>query len=166
MALEIIILILGIIIGAYLGYKFAKSMLSTNIQKQVDAQIALERKDAIKRSRAVLGGQLIEQLAPYFPDFPYSPSEARFVGKPVDLLVFKGMDEKCIDEVVFVEVKTGKSALSATEKSLKDAIENKRVSWCEYRIENKEVEILSCNACGNVLEKETAVCPHCGVRLQ
>jgi predicted Holliday junction resolvase-like endonuclease len=86
------------------------------------------------KSRAVLGGQFSEQLAPYLPNFKYLPTEARFIGKPIDFLVFKGMDEKKIDEVVFVEVKSGKSKLTEQEKNLKETIEKKKVSWEEYRI--------------------------------
>ena len=44
------------------------------------------------------------------------------------------MDEKNINEVVFVEVKSGKAKTSPVEKSLKETIENKRVRWEEYRI--------------------------------
>ena len=35
--------------------------------------------------------------------------------------------------VVFVEVKTGQSRLNTVEKSLKDAVEQGKVSWAEYR---------------------------------
>ncbi|MEX2017137.1 MAG: Holliday junction resolvase-like protein [Candidatus Pacearchaeota archaeon] len=93
------------------------------------------RKDAVERSRAVLGGQFSEQIAPFLPGFPYLPTECRFMGKPVDLIVFKGLDEKKIDEVVFVEVKTGKSKTSLVEKSLKEAVEKKKVRWEEYRVD-------------------------------
>ncbi|NQV09341.1 hypothetical protein HQ529_05820 [Candidatus Woesearchaeota archaeon] len=92
------------------------------------------RADAVKRSRAVLGGQFSEQLAPYLPDFNYSPTEARFIGKPIDFIIFKGMDEKDIKEVVFVEVKSGKSGLSTHERKLRDVIKDKKVVWEEYRI--------------------------------
>ena len=86
------------------------------------------------KSRAVLGGQFSEQLAPYLPNFNYLPTECRFIGKPIDFLVFKGMDEKNITEVIFVEAKSWKSKLSSQEKSLKEAIENKKVRWEEYRV--------------------------------
>ena len=99
-----------------------------------EGELPGHRKDAIERSRAVLGGQFSEQLAPFLPDFKYLPTECRFMGKPVDLLVFKGMDEKKIEEVVFVEVKSGKSKTSPVEKSLKEAVEKKKVRWEEYRI--------------------------------
>ena len=42
---------------------------------------------AISRSRSVLGGKFAEQLAPFLPDFPADPTEARFLGSPVDLVV-------------------------------------------------------------------------------
>ena len=124
--LTIILLIFALVLGYFIGKIFRDKYWETQIEK--------ERKDAIAKSRAVLGGLFSEQLAPYLPDFPYSPSEVRFLGKPIDFLVFKGADEKKIDEVVFVEVKSGKSKINNHEKNLKDAIEKKKVRWEEYRI--------------------------------
>ncbi len=92
-------------------------------------------RDRIKRSRAVLGGQFSEQLAPFLPDFPYNPNECRFIGKPIDFLVFKGMDEGRIDEVVLVEVKSGKAKnLSKIERLLRDAVKDGRVGWQQYDV--------------------------------
>jgi len=78
-----------------------------------------------------------EQLAPFLPDFNYNPTECRFIGKPFDFLVFKGMDSQQIEEIVFVEVKSGNSKLSPVERNLKDAVKKKKVSWKEYRIPRK-----------------------------
>ena len=88
----------------------------------------------MQRSRSVLSGMFAEQLAPYLPNFPFSPTEAKFIGAPIDFLVFKGMDEQRIEEVIFVEVKSGAARLNHNEHSLKDAIDNKRVRWHEYRV--------------------------------
>jgi len=99
-----------------------------------EAELPTYRKDAIMKSRAVLGGQFSEQLAPFLPDFQYLPNECRFIGKPIDLIVFKGMDEKDINEIVFVEVKSGKAKLSPHEKKLKEVIDKKKIRWEEYRI--------------------------------
>jgi len=126
----LIVFLIGLIIAYNLGSKFA-----TNKRNQYwQEQLPIHRKDAINRSRAVLGGHFSEQLAPYLPDYPFSPTESKFLGKPIDLIVFKGSDNKEIKEVVFVEIKSGKSKLNAQEKSLKETIEKKRVSWVEYRI--------------------------------
>jgi predicted Holliday junction resolvase-like endonuclease len=75
-----------------------------------------------------------EQRALYLSNFPFSPTEAEFIGAPIDSLVFRGMDAHHIEEVIFVEVKSSSARLNHNENSLKEAIENKRVRWYEYRV--------------------------------
>jgi predicted Holliday junction resolvase-like endonuclease len=90
-------------------------------------------KTRLKQSRAVLGGLVSEQIAPLLPGFPFDPGDCRFVGKPVDFIVFKGMNEKAITEVVFLEVKSGSArALSGQEKRLREVIQSGRVSWVQF----------------------------------
>ena len=129
--------IVGVAVGiALIALAF---LLGRALQRRKDREEARQARKVFEtRSRATLKGQLSEQLAPYLPGFPYSPSEARFIGKPVDFLIFEGMDQKDIRNVVFVEVKSGKSRLSPQERKLRDAIENKRVSWHEYRVPSPE----------------------------
>jgi predicted Holliday junction resolvase-like endonuclease len=92
-------------------------------------------KARLKQSRAVLGGLVSEQMAPLLPGFPFDPGDCRFVGKPVDFIVFKGMNEKNISEVIFLEVKSGASRnLNEQEKKLRDAIQARRVTWAEFDI--------------------------------
>jgi len=125
-----IVFLVGLILAYFFGYKFG----AFRRNKYWEAELPSHRKDAILKSRAVLGGHFSEQLAPYLPNFEYLPTECRFVGKPIDFIVFKGMDEKNISEIVFVEVKSGKAKLSSQERKLRDAIKNKKVKWVEYRI--------------------------------
>jgi predicted Holliday junction resolvase-like endonuclease len=73
------------------------------------------KREAVKRSRSVLSGIFAEQFAPYLPDFPFSPTEAKFIGAPIDFLVFKGIDAQHIDEVIFVEVKSGSARMNSNE---------------------------------------------------
>ena len=92
------------------------------------------RSDAIKRSRSVIGGQIAEQVAPFLPGFPCNPGDARFIGKPVDFIAFPGMTEDNeVHEVLLIEVKTGKSALSGREKEIRRAVAEGRVRYVEYR---------------------------------
>ncbi len=129
-----IILSLVFLVGLAIAYVLGFKSGTFKRDKYWEGELPSHRKDAIMKSRAVLGGQFSEQLAPYLPNFNYLPTECRFIGKPIDFLVFKGMDEKNITEVIFVEAKSGKSKLSSQEKSLKEAIENKKVRWEEYRV--------------------------------
>ena len=97
--------------------------------------VQAERKDAVQRSRSVTAGKVFEQLIPYLPHFSYNPKDARFLGSPIDFVVFDGLDEDRIDRVVFVEVKTGSSGLSTRERRVRDAIQEGRVEWRELRVE-------------------------------
>ncbi|MGA9550228.1 MAG: Holliday junction resolvase-like protein [Rhodomicrobium sp.] len=81
----------------------------------------------LKASNACLSFSTFSGATP-----PFSPTEAKLA--PIDFLVFKGMDAQSIEEVISVEVKSGSARLNHDEHSLKDAIENKRVRWQEYRV--------------------------------
>ena len=92
------------------------------------------RADAVRRSSAVVCGKVSEHLAPYMPDFPYDPKDARFLGAPIDLLVFDGLSEDSLREIVFLEVKSGGSTLTTRERRVRDAVLARRVSWKEFRV--------------------------------
>lgn len=128
--------LLGIIaLLLILVYKAGKRTGSLEASLQHAQQIEAAREDAVKRSRSVLGGQIAEQAAPFLQGFPCQAEDCRFLGKPVDYIVFSGLyNNDTVDEIVFVEVKSGSSALSKREKSLKDAVEQKRVRYVEYHI--------------------------------
>lgn len=125
----IAVLVLAAVLVSVVAYALGRLSARARLRRR-EREI---RADTAKRQRAIVGGQVSEQLAPYFPDFPYSPSEARFIGKPIDFLVFAGMDDKAIEKVIFVEVKTGSSRLSPQERKLKEAVEAGRVEWLTYR---------------------------------
>ena len=92
------------------------------------------RQDAVLRSQAVTIGKVSEQLVPHFPDFEFNPKDARFIGSPVDFIVFDGLSDGDVRSVVFVEVKTGRSELSPREKRVRDAVKGGRVEWTELRV--------------------------------
>lgn len=124
--MTIVIIVLSLLIGYFIG-----KIITT---LRMNATIKEHRADAIARSRSVLAGHFSEQLAPYLPNFPFNPSECKFIGKPVDFIVFHGLDEKNVTGVSFVEVKSGKAKLTGTEKSIKEAIQHKKVDWVDYRV--------------------------------
>jgi len=87
-------------------------------------------REAITQSRAVLGGKFTEQLAPYLPEFNYDPTEARFIGSPIDLIVFPGLARGEPEEIVIMEIKTGKtSQLTPQERKIRQLIEDGMVRW-------------------------------------
>jgi len=96
------------------------------------------------RSNAVRYGQKFEQMIPLATIFPFNMKDVRFLGSPVDMIIFNGLDEGELKEVVFVEVKTGKSNLSTRERMVRDCIINKKVRWTKISDKN-EIENRSDN---------------------
>jgi predicted Holliday junction resolvase-like endonuclease len=92
------------------------------------------RRDAVARSEAVTTGKVSEQLLPFLPDFPFNPRDARFLGSPVDLIVFDGLSGDRVRRVVLVEVKTGSARLTSRERLVRDAVRDGRVEWLELRL--------------------------------
>lgn len=86
----------------------------------------VSRADAVKQSGATIRGNVTQHLVPYFPDFPWNPRDTRFIGTPIDLIIFSGLsDGKELDGIIFVEVKSGKTgALSENQKKVKRYLEN------------------------------------------
>lgn len=90
------------------------------------------RKDAANRSVRNVLGKVTEHLIPFSEAMSgFNPRDIRFIGSPIDLIIFDGAEELKKDEVqiVFVEVKTGTSALSKRQQLIKDAIQNRRIKW-------------------------------------
>ncbi|UJA21367.1 Holliday junction resolvase [Thermoleophilia bacterium SCSIO 60948] len=98
--------------------------------------IEAARADAAKRSRAVKGGHATEQMAPLLGEFAerFDPADARFLGGPVDYVVFDGLAEGRIRGVFLVEVKTGGSRLNANEVRVRDAVDEGRVAYEVLRL--------------------------------
>ena len=101
------------------------------------------RKNALDKSRAVIRGQATEHLAPYVMD-GVNPKDCRFMGNPIDYVVFDGLSDvtdkvtKEVKEVIFVDVKTGKSNLTTVQRRIRDAIKDNRVSFQVVNPDKKE----------------------------
>ena len=84
--------------------------------------------------QSVRGGHVAESLAPLLADFPVDvgkPDTATvFLGQPVDYVYFDPEEG-----VSFVEVKSGRSGLSARQRKLRDLVEDGQVTWHTYRVE-------------------------------
>jgi predicted Holliday junction resolvase-like endonuclease len=134
-AITVVVAILIIILSNYIiRLKFEKRFREWRDAETLKWQAEMEqaRKSAVVQSRAVLGGKFTEQMVPFFPDFRYDPTEVRFIGSPIDMIVFPGLAKGDPQEIVILEVKTGKSAqLTPQQKKIRYLIENNMVRWDE-----------------------------------
>jgi predicted Holliday junction resolvase-like endonuclease len=106
------------------------------VYRYADADLEDARRDAARRSRGIRGGKAAEQIAPLLGEFAqrFDPADARFLGAPIDFVVFDGLAEGTLREIVLVEVKTGGGRLNANELQVRDAVEHGAVSWSMIRL--------------------------------
>ncbi|MGE3268282.1 MAG: Holliday junction resolvase-like protein, partial [Chloroflexota bacterium] len=97
------------------------------------------RDEAIRQSTSVVTGKVTEHLTPYIGHFPYNPKDVRFLGSPIDLVVFNGMSEGNVQEIVFLEIKTGSGSLNTPQRRIRDAIQSKRVTWKEFHVPTTDI---------------------------
>ena len=121
---------LGLAIGIAIGIVVA-SLYFVIWRLRYSAAI---RENAVQRSLAVTAGKVHEQLVPYLPEFGFNPKDARFLGSPVDLVVFDGLAAGDVKRVVFLEVKTGGAPLTTRERQVREVIDAREVVWAELRL--------------------------------
>lgn len=83
-----------------------------------------------KSSISIKYGKFLEHYIPWIKRiFPYSPEKFRFIGNPIDGILFND------DKIIFMEFKTGKSKLNENQVKIKNLVKNKKVGWKEIRID-------------------------------
>jgi len=128
-----LLLVIGLAAGALVGALFVYVRLRLGLA----AAIERARRQSVEQSRSTLRGKMVEQMAPLLPGFPYSPADARFLGDPVDYVVFnhyaalKDDPDAPADEVeiVILDVKYGRSQLSPGQRAIARAVERGRVRF-------------------------------------
>ena len=143
MVYEILMLIVGFMAGLilFIIYRIRINKILQTQKVEFAKKIEATRTEAVDQSRSVLKGKIGEHMAPLLPEFQakYEPADARFIGAPIDYLIFKNMKDLNTDknvsiEVILLDVKTGKSNLSGVQRAIKKAIEEKRVKFEVLRL--------------------------------
>ncbi|ENX24734.1 MULTISPECIES: Holliday junction resolvase-like protein [Acinetobacter] len=148
---------MAMLIGACIGVVLTTIILSQTRNgrikaeyEQYIAELELEhqqsliaaQKRSVNTSRAVLKGKMAEQLAPIMPEFQYLPSDAKFLGDPVDYVVFDGYtdfrdgegDAEDI-EVILIDIKSGGARLTKGQQAIARAVQEGRVRFETIRID-------------------------------
>ena len=126
------LLILGTLLGAAVLIVVVLWRRYETLLRDHEDLVREARKDSVDRSRRTLKGQIAEQMAPILPGFPYLPADARFVGDPVDYIVFSGYTQfqeigaSEEMEIVLMEIKHGEAKLSPMQRALGKAVEQGR----------------------------------------
>jgi predicted Holliday junction resolvase-like endonuclease len=84
-------------------------------------------------TKAVNVGKSLEKALPTMKDFKWIVPDSKFLGDPIDLMVFNGLSIGNVNSLSFVEVKSGNARLNQHQKSIRDAIEDRRVSYKVFK---------------------------------
>jgi len=134
-----ILLAIAAVVAVYLFVKNMqwKMKFEQRVRDFLESQEEGIRKDAISRSARTLSGKTLEKLVPFLERFNHDPHDVRWIGDPIDLVVFDGYSKsgrKSVDNITFVEVKSGGSELHTGQRKIREAVEKKRVKWEEFRV--------------------------------
>ncbi|WP_173911701.1 Holliday junction resolvase-like protein [Acinetobacter sp. Marseille-Q1618] len=151
---------MAMLIGACIGIVLTTLVLSSTRNGKIKAEyeryiaelelehqqaLVAAKKRSVNTSRAVLKGKMAEQLAPIMPQFQYLPNDAKFLGDPIDYIVFDGYTEFRDDggaaegiEIVLIDIKSGGARLSKGQQAIAQAIREGRVRFETIRIDFDE----------------------------
>lgn len=152
---------IAMLIGACLGIVITTFVLSNTRKGKIKAEyegyiaalelehqqaLAMAKKRSVNSSRAVLKGKMAEQFAPIMPEFNYLPSDAKFLGDPIDYVVFDGYTEFRDDggaaeniEIVLIDIKSGGARLTKGQQAIAQAIREGRVRFETIRIDFENI---------------------------
>jgi predicted Holliday junction resolvase-like endonuclease len=108
----------------------------TTLQKAFDerkADLARQIKQITERTAkttaAVNIGKSLEKILPLAKDFKWVAPDTKFLGDPIDMLIFNGLSIGKVESLSFVEVKSGAARLNTHQKSIRDALADHKVSY-------------------------------------
>lgn len=118
-SLELILALIALILVSVIAFKLGSSIREAHWQKN----LVKLRRDIAEKQRVGIKGKVTEAFAPFLEGFPYKASECKFLGDPIDYIVFEGLDERDVKAIRFLEVKEGTSKLSKHQKQIKDLLD-------------------------------------------
>ena len=84
-------------------------------------------------AKSVNVGKSLEKVLPTMKDFKWNLSECRFLGDPIDLVTFNGIIRNSVQSISFIEVKSGGARLNQRQKCIRDAIDDKKLLYREFK---------------------------------
>lgn len=101
--------------------------------EELKKQKKLATEKALITTRAVNIGKNLEKILPTLKEFKWNLEDCRFIGDPIDLITFEGLSLNKVQSINFIEVKSGGARLNNHQKLIKEAIEDKKVSYKVFK---------------------------------
>lgn len=145
--MEVILSLIFVVVCVIFIYKlYRKNNKLENEIIQLEADFDLFKRRSRDNTRNAIRGQITEEITPLFTNFPYTLSDCKFMGSPIDYIIFDGMS-KLRDTgegeitIILADVKVNTARLSKIQKAIKDALENNRIKFDEFKIKDNNLSI-------------------------
>ena len=101
-------------------------------RKELTEQSKRMKKRSNTGAIAVNLGFLWEKLAPSLDGFPFSMNDIRFLGDPIDMVIFEGLSKGKVNRILFGDIKSGGARLTQRQKSIQNLVEKNKISMEVY----------------------------------
>ena len=129
-AISVLLLFLGFCIGVSRIYNSQAACIKKLNDENTELVSQMKKVSSQQKSSETRLGQIGEHFAPLLDVFPYDPKDARFLGSPIDFVVFDFEG----DQIVLVEFKTGNSRESKRQRQVRDMVANGNVKYEVIRV--------------------------------
>lgn len=130
--LVVLCIVLAIVIIALL---VERRRIRHSIPDLVDEGVTTAIKEFKKRSGRTRVGTTVEQMVPFVREMPFDPSDMRILsGGPVDYVVFDGLCDGEVRELVFLDIKTGKAKTNEAQKQVQRCADLGRVRFALFEV--------------------------------
>jgi len=102
-------------------------------EEDLKKRMKLATETAQVTTKAVNIGKNLEKVLTTMKDFKWPAPDSKFLGDPVDLIIFNGLSDSKVTSIDFVEVKSGRARLNNHQKAIRDAIADHKVSYKVFK---------------------------------
>jgi len=109
-----------------------------NLKEELEKKYEKQNKESLNAQRAIVKGQISEQMAPLIPGFRHKTEDCLFIGKPIDFLVFDGLSENNITGITLLEIKSGKARVNKHQSQIDQVVREGKVNWEVFKIKSDQ----------------------------
>ncbi len=93
------------------------------------------RDEAVQRGRSKVLKTVLNSMDDYFTKMKYNPYDIKPILHPVDFVIYEGMDEKKMNDVVFLSKKTKNSYINKLHMSINEIVNKELYDFKVARID-------------------------------
>jgi len=127
-------LAVGLVVAALLMRETARAQVDADLIRWRSQELYSVRREALDRSRPEVQRRVGSRIAGWTHSFPFRQEDSRFIGHPIDYLVFEGYSEvkarreDAITRVTFVRANSGGDD-DPDAQLVKECIAAGKVEW-------------------------------------